>query len=683
MAALSKCVQKVEDIWRSTVEEKLTKICNLLFNKLKTFINFTERNAKKILFAFIVVYTLVFSSYTILMHYAFKTYAWDLGIFTQVLWNTINTEKPFHYTLETHVNPSQNFFGTHFSPILLLVLPLYAIYQSPVTLLIFQSFIISLASLPLYWIAKNKLNSELWGLTFAAAFLLHPALHGMNCFDFHTQAFIPLFFLLTFHFLDTRQWLKGFICAVLTLSTVEFAPILVIFLGLYFFVREISKFSKKNFVSTIKSVIPSILLITSSISWFFLAFYIMYNINPLKSLGLPGNWDNWGSSMPEVILNVIKNPITALGTLANPIEKTYYFFSILAPTLFFVFLAPSELMLAVPWLFAALLSEYPPYYEFYFQYFGFIAGQIFISAIYGIKNFVKPNKKSSKTLELERKLMVLILIVSIILSLTISPIGLPVLTRRPVQITRHVKILHNVLSYIPSNASVATQNDIFPHLSQRENIFILTWPLPLEVDYIIVDLKSPHFLWTPAPSLPSLAESLSKVITTEKYGVMAYADGILLLNKNYSGDYVVKEPYKERFTYEKLWKDARTSSVKFDPSSQSGKIIIHQENHLNGTVWYGPYAYLYKGNYTGIFRMKTRSENINFTIDVVVWYSTEFEVFRKKLDFTDFIKIDEWKEFRLNFTVTDLAKIELRGKCESNNTYVALDFVEIEQLNNG
>ncbi len=205
---------------------------------LRSTLDFAEREADRLIFVFIALYTIVFSGFTIFMYFGFKTYAWDLGIFTQSFWTTINLGKPLHYTLETYVNTSQNFLGAHFSPILFLIVPIYALFQSPMTLLVLQSFLVGLAALPLYWIAKSKLDSKLWGLTFAASFLLNPALQGMNSFDFHVEALIPLFFFFAFYYLDKGQWIKGIIFCLLTLSTIEFAPVLIFFLGLYFLLKK-------------------------------------------------------------------------------------------------------------------------------------------------------------------------------------------------------------------------------------------------------------------------------------------------------------------------------------------------------------------------------------------------------------------------------------------------------------
>ncbi|MGB9778351.1 MAG: DUF2079 domain-containing protein [Candidatus Bathyarchaeales archaeon] len=665
----------------------LRKAWNTLNNKLKNFIPFAEAKADRLVLVFVGVYTTVFSCFTAYMHYAFKTYAWDLGIFTQALWTTVNLGKPFYYTIEPAVNPSCNFLGAHFSPILFLVVPLYAIFQSPITLLVLQSLILGLSAIPIYWIARDKLNSKLWGLTFAVAFLLHPAVHGINCFDFHVEAFIPIFFLLAFYYFEKDRWLLGSIFSILVLSTIEFAPILTTFLGIYMLFKTFSKVHRKEESIRKSRVILPVFLICLSTLWFFLAFATMHNINPLKAAGLPGNWDNWGTSIPEVIRNVVKDPIKTLGVIVNPIEKAYYVFLIFAPVVFLSLLAPLELSLSIPWIFAALISEYPPYYEPYFQYFGFIAAQVFISAIYGAKNLLhKINVRQNGSAEIERRLMVLIIILSLISAIAVSPIGLPALTTKKVEITAHTEALHETLNLIPLNASVATENDILPHLAQRENIFILGWPMKMEVDFIIVDLKSSHILYGPTPTSTSPIEALCEIVKTGEYGAVAYADGILLLEKGYKGSYKIFKPYTERFTYENLYRLPSTSFIKFDGTSESGNVIVHSVDHKTGFVWYGPYTWLYTGNYSATFVIKTASENVNLTLDVFssefdlttdAWFSERIGV--KTLNFSDFESLNQWKEFTINFTIDGLKRLEFRGMCESENTQFALDYIKVTQ----
>lgn len=670
---------------------------------LDRVISFADRRADRIILLFITVYAIVFSAYTVLMHYAFKTYAWDLGIFTQSLWTTVNTGRPFHYTIETFVNPSQNFFGTHFSPILFLVVPVYAAFQSPLTLLAFQSLIISLAALPIYWIGRDKLHSKVWGLVFASAFLLHPGVHSMNCFDFHVQAFIPLFFTMAFYYLDSQKWLRGIMFAVLTLATIEFAPVLVLALAVYLFLRLAFRREQLSRMVTLKRMSIPTSLAVGSVLWFLISFQVMYNINPLKSVGLPGNWDLWGRSMSEVILNVIRNPAMALGLLVNPIDKVYYVFSTMTPVFFLSFLAP-EFLLVMPWLFAALLSQYSPYYQYYYQYFGLMAGQIFIAAIYGARNLLRPPRVSLSMRVIsgiEKKLMLFVVLLSIISALAISPLGLPSLTTRRIEMNPHTQMLHEILNLIPSNASVATQNDILPHLAQREEVSVLGWPKQstvdsLDADYIIVDIKSPHFLYGPSTAFVSPADALVVLMANEnmsrKYGMVAYEDGILLLKKDYHGEAVTK-PYEESFNYENLFINPVRSYVSFDESSHSGRIIVYDINHFSGesdrSVWFGPYAYLFGcypvetantgWNYSATFRMKTRTQNTTFSIDVYSLDDPNSTV-SKQIKSSDFTSLNEWQDFTIFFKVKGLERWEFRGWSCSNNTYVALDYVQVRQL---
>lgn len=654
----------------------------------KKIVGFIERKADKFVFVLIFVYALVFSGYTIFMYYGFKTYGWDLGIFSQSLWTTINLGKPFHYTLETYVNPGQSFFGAHFSPILALVVPVYAVYQSPLTLLVLQSFVIGLAALPLYWIARDRLNSRLWGLTFAAAFLLQPALQGMNCFDFHVEAFIPLLFLLAFYYFDNGHWFKGFFFSLLTLSTIEFAPILILSLGLYFLIKATLQRPKINIKGRARKMLIPIFLISISIIWFFLAFNITYLLNPLKSTGLPGNWDNWGRSLTEVILNVVRNPIRALETIVNPMDKVYYFISISAPVLFLMLLAPLELLILLPWALAAALSEYPPYYEPYFQYFGFIAAQIFIAAVFGAQRLFKAKEARQNHSRVEKKLMAVILLVSLISAVAISPIGLQALTSRPVEINSHTDALEQVLALIPSNASVATQNDIEPHVADRENVFILTWPMDVNVDYIILDLTSSQVLFGPSLALFSPIEALRGVLDSGEYGVMAYADEVLLLKRGYVGEYAMFRPYQGRFTYEDMSIMPSQSSIVYDESSQSGNVIIHRPNDQLGLMWYGPYSWFFAGEYNVTFRMKAESPNASLTLDIAAsWWdfatnswSTADIISSKTLNSSDFVSPNKWGELTISFKINDLRRMEFRGFCWSNSTSVELDNINVVQV---
>ena len=188
-----------------------------------------------IVFLAVICYTIILSYYAIAKYNAFNAYAWDLGIFNQSLWTTLHTKNFLFSTVELFINPTGSFFGTHFSPILFLVLPFYALYSSPETLLVFQSAILALGAVPLYFFTKDALNNRVLAVAFSLSYLLYPALHGVNSFDFHVQAFLPLFFFCLMYYLGKEKWPHYFFFLFMSLFVAENVPVIMIFIGLYCF----------------------------------------------------------------------------------------------------------------------------------------------------------------------------------------------------------------------------------------------------------------------------------------------------------------------------------------------------------------------------------------------------------------------------------------------------------------
>jgi len=249
---------------------------------------------------------------------------------------------------------------------------------------------------------------------------------------------------------------------------------------------------------------------------------------------------------------------------------------------------------------------------------------------------------------------------------------------RSVQITSHSNLLLEVLKLVPGNASVATQNDIFPHVAQREDAYILTWPMPMAVDYVLVDMKSSHFtVLAGASSTVSPQEALEDEIESGDYGLFASADGILLFKRGYSGSPVLYVGRTDVFEADQLTTVSQDSEVEYDPTSYSGSVIVHTANELTGFVWFGPYGYYFTGEYQATFRMKTDSEGLNCVVDVAAYGNV---IAQRNLTSSDFKTLGIWQEFTLNFKISGLQSMEFRGICESNNTGVALDYVRVTQV---
>uniref|UniRef100_E6Q600 DUF2079 domain-containing protein n=1 Tax=mine drainage metagenome TaxID=410659 RepID=E6Q600_9ZZZZ len=108
----------------------------------------------------------------------------DDGIFTQVL---LSFGSGFSTTAEGGVNH----FLVHFSPILVLLVPLVRWVGDARALIVAQAVLSALVIFPIYGIARRR-TSEGWALAIAATAMLYPVLCAAAFTDFHENAFVPL-----------------------------------------------------------------------------------------------------------------------------------------------------------------------------------------------------------------------------------------------------------------------------------------------------------------------------------------------------------------------------------------------------------------------------------------------------------------------------------------------------------
>jgi uncharacterized membrane protein len=434
-----------------------------------------ERTAILVL-SFLITYTAVFSSLSVYRHYAYNTHAWDLGIFTQSLWTTLNSNRFLYYTCELIVNPSGSFFGVHFSPLLFFILPVYGVLQAPETLLVLQSFILALASIPIYKLARAQTGKRTVGVAFALAYLLYPSVHHVNVYEFHVQSFLPLFFGCAVYFLSKEDWPKYFVFVLLALMCEEHVAWIVFFLGIYVGWKhriEVIQALKKRAFTNRKLIIAG-LTILLSLGWYWFTLWqrdTFFPSNPATMAEFLGS-DNFkilGASNPlEVPLLIILRPFNALQALAydGPL-KLFFLLSVFGPLAFLSLKSPSSLLPIVPSLVFSLFSQSAFHHILGTQYPAYLTFFVFAAAIFGLNR--KPNniKKSLK----------LIIGSSLVFFILVSPLS-PIVSLFPTNykaasLGDHERTLTEVLGSIPDDASILTQDNVFPHVSHRVDAFVI------------------------------------------------------------------------------------------------------------------------------------------------------------------------------------------------------------------
>ena len=173
-------------------------------------------------------YAFFMAGLAITNHHGLNTQIADLGYYDNVFWQS------------AHGNPlgcsffkSGVHYAGHFDPILVLISPLYLLYPQAEFLLVFQPIWIGATAIPLFLLGRHVLGTRTAGLSLAALFLLHPAIHGVNLYEFHSLSMmLPVAATLVLAFMR-RAWRLYFVALVTLLLVREDMALLATCLAVY------------------------------------------------------------------------------------------------------------------------------------------------------------------------------------------------------------------------------------------------------------------------------------------------------------------------------------------------------------------------------------------------------------------------------------------------------------------
>jgi uncharacterized membrane protein len=165
-------------------------------------------------------------------------FGWDLGIFDQTVRAYAHLHLP-HVTSMRHDyagDPGKLEWADHFSPILVLLAPLYWASNSAYNLLFAQAVLFAAAALPIFAFARRRLPVAAAYLV-AAVYLLSWPLQSALAFDFHEVAFAPLLIALLVERADVRAWRGAALAAGLLLLVKEDMGLVVAMTGGWILIR--------------------------------------------------------------------------------------------------------------------------------------------------------------------------------------------------------------------------------------------------------------------------------------------------------------------------------------------------------------------------------------------------------------------------------------------------------------
>ncbi|WP_069803356.1 DUF2079 domain-containing protein [Thermogemmatispora onikobensis] len=324
-----------------------------------------------------LVYFLEMGHQAVLRYDTFKATAFDLGNYDQAIWNTLHG-RPFQFTnqaIDWYGPPTR--LGVHFEPILLPLSLLYLIRSDPRTLLVFQTLVLALGAFPVFLLARYYLPR--WPLLAAlcvVAYLLAPALLGLNIFDFHAVSLATPLLLYALLALTYRRYVLLVVCCFLAASCKEDVPLAIGLLGLVMIWRyRLPRLGLALFIG--------------GFLWSALAFGV---IIPHFFPGQQANnfwyrYETLGSSPGAAIFNLLLHPWLLFTTFLT-VERFYYLASLIRNTGFFALLAPEWLIPTLPSLAVNILNTNPALYSGVYHYNATIIPFAVIAGIIGLRRFL-------------------------------------------------------------------------------------------------------------------------------------------------------------------------------------------------------------------------------------------------------------------------------------------------------
>ncbi len=491
----------------------------------------------------------IFCSIFILHRYYTFYASFDQGIFNQVFWNGTHGrmfQSSLSSSLSTNVvhngEVPEVFYhrlGQHFTPALLLWLPLYALFPSPATLSVLQVILVTAAGLVLYALARHYLDAPLAAMI-AISFYGANAVIGPTLANFHDLSQIPLFVFGLLLAMEKRKWRLFWLLAALILAVREDSGVVLFSIGFYLIV---SKRYPRLGLAVCTLSFGYMLVLTNAIMPLF-----SDDISRRFMIERFGHFtDKEEATTLEIIWAIVSKPGQLVVQLFSPFAtKVKYLLGHWLPLAFIPAISGAAWLVAGFPLLQIFLQQGESRLAITIRYALTVVPGIFYGTILWYARHPKQFKPSFQ------RFWTVCIGLSLIFTLTSNPsrtfyflipdsvqpwvyVSLP-------QQWHHSSQVRKLLGQIPNDASVSATTYLVPHLSSRREI--LRFPAlqlrndageVISCEYAIADLwhlqqyqvafKGDRQL------LVDSVKVINQLLSDRQYGIIELIDGVILLKK--------------------------------------------------------------------------------------------------------------------------------------------------------
>lgn len=483
------------------------------------FLDRLARHEEHVAIGLVAAYAIVFGALSLIRHWSFHSTGLDLGVFDQVIWNTSQGHF-MESTLSLDRCTPHSFFGDHFSPVLLALVPLYWIAPHPETLLVVQTVALALGALPLYLLARRLLPRGIERLIWLLAYVLSAPLAFITLYDFHEVALAVLPLGFAMYFLVTRRTLPLVIALLAAFTVKEDMALIGIGFGVALAIQgrwrsaaAVSVGSAVVFAVTMKLIIPA------------------FAGAPYQYIG---RYASLGTSELEIARTLVLDPLRALAVLfqGEVGSKIIFVLSLFAPGLLLAFRSRWAIVPAIVPLGYLLLSDYGGEHTLHNQYGAPIIPLALGASIVG---FAKTGAHWRPRLTLAAAMVTVFFCLAFggwPFSLEFSnaylrgnpdraPSGTPLLVRE----ARYDALRAAVLA-IPPDAPIASTDFWVTQVGERRLNYHLNALDPCDARYVILDFADPALNRDPVRFAAARAALIAK-----GFDEIASGEGLSLLRR--------------------------------------------------------------------------------------------------------------------------------------------------------
>ncbi|HQH64165.1 MAG TPA: DUF2079 domain-containing protein, partial [Clostridiales bacterium] len=390
----------------------------------------------------------------------YRSPGFDFGIFSQMFYYMKTTFLPMT-TCERDGLLSH--FAVHISPIYYLLLPFFAVFDSPVTLQIMQAVLLASGLAPLYLLCKKFGLPPFITAAAGAVYTFFPSVTGGCFYDLHENKFLLPLVLWLFYFIEKNKAAGIFAFALLVFAVKEDAPVYVAFIALYMV------FGKKD----IKKGVPLFLI---SLAYFGLALWLLQRFGLGAMVGRYGNYGAPGDGLLGVVKAFAANPAYVLAQCFDE-GKLEFLLRMLVPLAFIPLINRqyAKYILLGPMVLVNLMSDYELQHSIDFQYTYGSAAILFYLFVSNIASF-KP--RPQRAVAVFCAAATLMLYANTMLSKTVY------FTNYFAEQSR-TQTYDECLALIPDNAEVSASAFLVSHLYDHKILYEL--PTKHKTEYVAFD----------------------------------------------------------------------------------------------------------------------------------------------------------------------------------------------------